>query len=575
MHLLDSRRLTGPNLVRDAPGALLDVAFSEDHAHVVAYWQREMESLLAQVGLAGTDFAIKPRKHGAWLVVGGPIDQLYGLLDLSEMAWHLAVEEVAEELGISVLEPSVSTLEEGAPPPDLNEIVRRLGEESNPALLAIQQAANKRAVPFLWDDDFVSIGAGLRSRTWPVRAIQSPSEVDWASLGDIPVAVVTGTNGKTTTIRLLAHMAERVGLTCGSTSTDWIKVGGDVLDAGDYSGPGGARTVMRDPRVEMAFLETARGGLLRRGAGVSRANVALITNVAEDHMGQYGIHSVEDLVEAKMIVARLVKVDGTLVLNADDNALVSAASRMGPQKLAWFSLDHENKAFAGHIQQGGSGCAVREGFVTYWSASTSIDLVPVAEIPITLGGRAAYNVSNALAAATVALELGLPVEAVREGLLTFKNTPDSNPGRSNYFQVGGVEVLLDYAHNVHGLAAILATTANLSAKRRILTLSTAGDRTEQEIRHLAAEAARAGVEEILVSDCIGYERELGEGGVPRILMDELLQWGVQGTQTETELDAAKIAFERARDGDLLILLVKAQRNECLELIQEEAKRRSK
>lgn len=575
MQLLDSRRLTGPNLVRDAPGALLDVAFSEDHAHVVAYWQRDLESLLAQVGFGGADFAIKPRKHGAWLVVGGPIDQLYGLLDLSEMAWHLAVAEVGHELGLPVLEPGVSTLEENAPPPDLNEIVRRLEEESNPALLALQHAANERAVPFLWDDDFVSVGAGIRSKTWPVRTIPSPSEVDWTLLGDIPVAVVTGTNGKTTTIRLLAHMAERAGLTCGSTSTDWIKVGEDVLDAGDYSGPGGARTVMRDPRVEMAFLETARGGLLRRGAGVARANVALITNVAEDHMGQYGIQSVEDLVEAKMIVAHLVKVDGTLVLNADEDALVSAANRFGQQKLSWFSLDHENKAFAGHVERGGSGCAVKEGVVTYWGASTSIDLVPVAEIPITLGGRASYNVSNALAATTVALELGLPVEAVREGLLTFKNTPDSNPGRSNYFQVGGVEVLLDYAHNVHGLAAILATSAKLSPKRRILTLSTAGDRTEQEIRQLAAEAAKAGVEEILVSDCIGYERELGEGGVPRILMDELLQWGVHGTQTETELDAAKIAFERARDGDLLILLVKAERNECLELIRVEAERRTK
>ena len=144
---------------------------------------------------------------------------------------------------------------------------------------------------FLWDDDDVSLGMGTGSQTWPARDLPDPSDIDWSSFHDIPVAVVTGTNGKTTTIRLLCAMAQAWGKTYGNTSTDRVRVNEDVLDTGDYSGPGGARTALRDQRVEIALLETARGGLLRRGAGIQNARVAAVLNVAEDHMGQYGINS--------------------------------------------------------------------------------------------------------------------------------------------------------------------------------------------------------------------------------------------------------------------------------------------
>ncbi len=580
MELLDSRRLTGPNLVWDSPGALLDVAFSEEHRQVVAYWTSEIRLLLAAAGLPAMGIATKSRKHGAWLVAGGPIDQLYGLIDVSEMAWNLAVAKVLDELGLVHSDIIRFQPLEGIEPspdssPDWDEIANRLTTEANPALIALQQAALEHRVSFFWDDDFASVGMGETSKTWPIRALPSPTDIDWAFFGDVPLAVVTGTNGKSTNIRLLSYIADCAGFTNGSTSTDWIRVGQDVLDTGDYSGPGGARTVLRDPRVEIAFLETARGGLLRRGAGVERARVALITNVAEDHMGQYGIHSVEDLVEAKMIVARLVRDGGVLVLNADDPALVKGTASLSGQEICWFSLDYLNEKVVSHVRDGGRACAVKEGAVTYWGSDGPIQVAAVDHIPITLEGKAAYNVSNCLSAAAVALELGIPLAAVQKGLTHFESTPDSNPGRSNYFQVGDIQVLLDYAHNVHGLTAILSTTALLGAKRRILTLSTAGDRTENEIRQLAAEAARFGVEEIIVSDCIGYERELGTGGVPRILQDELHKHGIQSTATHTELDATKIAFERARPGDILILLVKAERSACVDIIRKEAALRSK
>jgi len=339
----------------------------------------------------------------------------------------------------------------------------------------------------------------------------------------------------------------------------------EVLDTGDYSGPGGARAILRDPRVEIGFLETARGGLLRRGCGVQHADVAAVLNVAEDHMGQYGINTVEDLIAAKLIVRRLVSEDGLLVLNADDAGLVEASRAFPDQRIGWFSMGSPDVEF------GESACFVKDGMIVHRRNANESEIAAVNDIPITLGGKAAYNVANALSATAISLGLGAPVETIRKGLTTFESDFTSNPGRSNYFDMGGFTVLLDYAHNVHGLKAILETTSQLGAKRQVLTLSNAGDRTEHELRELASTAVDYGIKDIIVSDCIGYERELGEGGVPRILADELRSNGLSPIEVEGELDAVKKALDLSRDGDLLICLVKGEREDSVTEIRSRMK----
>ncbi len=547
--LIDARRLTGPNLVWDRPGALLEVETDSDA--VIAHWQTEIEALRDHLGLPDMGIAIKRRSQGAWLVVGGPVDHLYGLIEASEVAWHRAI-----------------ALMEGRDPgePDLTLVHKELDEERAPAVVALQHAASKRGVTFLWDDDFVSLGMGSQSKTWPRPETPNPTDVDWSSFADIPVAVVTGTNGKSTTVRLLCTMAAAWGKVFGNTSTDWVRVGDEVLDTGDYSGPGGARTAVRDPRVEVALLETARGGLLRRGCGLERAHVAAVLNVASDHMGQYGITSVDDLIEAKLIVRRLVDPDGLLVLNADDEGLRRAAEGFPSQRMAWFSLE---SALPDGIAD---GACVRDGVLTLVSGGEETAILPIADVPITMGGAAQYNVANALAASLVAHHLGMPLEAIQAGLRTFESDFRTNPGRSNWFDVGGARVLLDYAHNPHGLHAIIDTANRMMAAqegpaRRIMVLSTAGDRTEPEIRELAAIAAQSGIEEILVADCVGYERKLGPMGVPRILADELARHGRDVPQFTSELNGVEAALAMARPGDLLMLLVKGERKQSLEAIE--------
>ena len=550
MELIDSRRLTGPNLVWDHPGALLEVAFRPENAAVVERWKAEVLALLDAVGLPKLNTAVKSRHGGAWLVIGGPIDQLYALTELNELAWSRASGTPTEE--------DITT----------DSLRENLRAEANPPLIALQQAALENNVSFLWDEDAVSLGMGVGSKTWLIADLPDSSTLAWTTFSDIPVAVITGTNGKSTNVRLLGHMAKCAGRMFGTTSTDWIRVGDDVLDSGDYSGPGGARTLLRDERVEIAFLETARGGLLRRGTGVNRADVALITNVAEDHMGQYGIQTVRDLVEAKMVVSRLVKDGGVLVLNADDPPLVAYSTLLENTRLCWFSRDAKNPVVLSHLEAGGTAYFEQEDAIIQMKSGVRTEIASIPAIPLTLRGLASYNISNCLSATAVALELGIPLAAVQQGLVSFESTPDSNPGRSNYFAVRDFTVLLDYAHNVHSLTAILETTAKLNANRRILTLSTAGDRTEHEIREMARIAAESGVEEILITDCVGYERELGKGGVPRILLDELRRHGKLSKSFESEFEGVKEAFRLAKAGDLLILLVKAERVETLQLIQQ-------
>ncbi len=221
---------------------------------------------------------------------------------------------------------------------DLKEVI---GLEQNPALVRLQQAADFRQIDLLSDDELVSLGHGKGSQVWGINAIPDVEDIAWDHLHNLPVALITGTNGKSTSVRLATAIGEAAGLISGSTSTDFVKVGDEVLDYGDYSGPGGARMLLRDKRLEIAFLETARGGILRRGLPLFRARAALVTNIAADHLGQYGVNTVEALAEAKFAVARAVTPDGVLVLNADDPLVVTNGLKFAQAK-CWFSLDQEN-----------------------------------------------------------------------------------------------------------------------------------------------------------------------------------------------------------------------------------------
>jgi cyanophycin synthetase len=253
LELTDSRRLTGANLFWDLPSAVIDVSIDGPPDRVVQVWKAAARDWLDAVGHSDQRICHRLFKGGASLLISAPIDALYAMCELNEVAW-------ASTLHGCGLGPAPDRGEE------LPRLTRLFDEERNPRLLALQQMAAQQGLPFLWDDDEVSVGYGDSAWIWDSQALPRVEDVDWARPGSIPVALVTGTNGKSTTVRMTAAIMGAAGYRAGLTSTDFIRVAERVIDQGDYSGPGGARMLLRQPDVEMAVLEVARGGLLRRWA---------------------------------------------------------------------------------------------------------------------------------------------------------------------------------------------------------------------------------------------------------------------------------------------------------------------
>jgi len=542
MRFLEARRLPGPNVLWDKPGAVLDIACSPGEAdRLIPYCESAMRQMLGAIGWGAEAIRHRRLAGGVSIAFSAPIDALYSAAAVCEWVWA-----------------SCDAHFNGAVPPDFDdsvaEIRQAIADESNPTLLVLAQAAADRGVSLLWDDDDVSIGHGSRAQTWPFRELPEPDSLDWSRYGDIPVGIVTGTNGKTTTARIAKHLIQAAGLTVGLSCTDWVAVNDEIIDRDDWSGPGGARLVLRQPGVEAAILETARGGLLRRGLGVDRADAALITNVAEDHLGDFGSQNLAELLEIKWVVTHAVRHRGCLILNAEDALLVGKAADF-PGRLVWFALDAGNIVVSRHVADDGVAFVLAGDELVRLQGGRRATICAVGEIPITLAGAARHNVANALGAAALCAELGLSLQQVREGLATMSQ--DANPGRSNLFDIDGFRVLVDFAHNPEAMQALFAMASALPAKRRVLCFGQAGDRTDKQIRELARSAWSMGIELAFVSELEHYRRGRMAGEVFAIIRDELLKCGARDDQIryfEEEAAAFDAALDWARDGDLVVIL---------------------
>ncbi len=557
----DSRRLMGPNLLWDAAGAILDVRLPDiDAGRIITQWCAEASRLLREVGWDREQVTTRRFPGGANLAISAPLDGLFAATELNERAWAGAMAHV---YGAHPSIPDPLTDKASAPPAPLNDVI---AEERNPALLALARAAAERGVSFLADDDFATVGTGTGALSWPLASLPAPERVDWAAVHDIPVALITGSNGKTTTARLLTAIVDAAHRTPGMTSTDGIRVGGQLVQSGDYAGPGGARVVLRDRRVDVAVLETARGGILRRGLAVRRAAAALITNIAEDHLGEFGVHDLEAVLATKLVVARVVGPTGRVVLNADDPVLAAARPELRAP-IVWCSANGEHSVVATHRAAGGDVCVVEAGVIVYESEGRRIELAPVDAIAICLGGAARHNVQNALGAAALALALGLPAEAIRTGLTTFRGTAVDNPGRLNCFDLGGLSAIVDFAHNPHGMDALIDVAGALAGGRKLILIGQAGDRGDDAIRALARSAWRIQPARIVIKEMVGHLRGRAVGEVSALLADEFLRLGAPSTSLVTspsEYEGVRSALAWGRAGDLLVLTIHSERTRVLE-----------
>ncbi|MSQ92643.1 MAG: Mur ligase, partial [Gammaproteobacteria bacterium] len=451
-------------------------------------------------------------------------------------------------------------------------LVARAAGEANPRSRALLDAAHGRRLPCLLDDEFLTIGAGPGGRTWPLSDLPNVEDVPWAELRAIPVALVTGTNGKTTVVRLITACAEAEGWTTGHSCTDGLYVDGVPIKTGDYSGPDGARALLRDARVEAAILETARGGILRCGLALGRADAAVITNISADHFGEYGIQDLGTLADVKLAVAHLIGRDGLLVLNADDEVL-RAKSTQVDSPLGWFALNYEHKVLLMHRADGGATCGVRDGRLLLSHRDAEYDLGAVVSMPLTVDGVAAYNIANLAAAALGAVALGVAPAIIAAVFADFGSRPEDNVGRLMRYDIGGVRMLVDYAHNPAGVRGLLGVAEHLRSHGRIaVLLGQAGNREDADLRDLAAALAAFGPDLVVIKEELDYLRGRAPGEVPAILQAALLQAGLPESAIAfgtSDGDAARQAIAWSRPGDVLALLMHARkaRTELLALFE--------
>lgn len=450
--------------------------------------------------------------------------------------------------------------------PDVRFTMERIGRLIGLDIIGIDLLAETLTVPLEQQSAGVvevNAGPGFRMHMAPTHGTPRPVGEyvldmlfpDPTDNGRIPITAITGTNGKTTTTRLIAHILRQAGISVGMGCTGTVEINNHVILRGDYSGPTAAHTVLKEPTVEHAVLEVARGGIMRRGLGFDECDVGVLLNIASDHLGEGDIHTLDDLARCKTVVVDAVKRDGGYcVLNADDPLVMDQGTYWARGEIIYFTMDPDNAALKEHLDAARMVMTVNNGKIVLLRGNITVDIVDVADVPIAFEGHAGFNVQNAMAAAAAAIAHGVEIDDVRASLLTFHPTPAQMPGRTNYLKVNGIKCLIDYGHNVPALEALAPLVKGLAAQRTIGVATVPGNRRDEDLSAFGGQLATM-CDALYVYETDPRGREIGE--TAKLIHDGA---GAAGTSchVETIMDEAEAvaeAFDGARPGDFLLLLV--------------------
>ena len=415
----------------------------------------------------------------------------------------------------------------------------------------------------------VNASPGIRMHTDPDEG--APRDAAGAILDSIyppgapvtvPIVAITGTNGKTTTTRLIAHLFRGTGASVGYATTDGIYFGETLLMEGDFTGPFAAGVVLTHPRVDVAVIETARGGILRGGLGYPAADVGVVLNVTADHLGLKGIHTVEQLAEVKGVIAGVVKPDGFAVLNADDPLVLAMRERTPGQVVLTSIQGAANPEVGEHLSRGGTAAVVEEVDGREWlvihtgrRGGERVAIAEVAQVPLAMGGAARFQLGNLLAASAAAYVQGMPVETIRQGLRTFIPSGEATPGRMNVMRTARGTVIVDYAHNPAAVRGLMDFVGRMDAGRRIGVVTMPGDRRDDDLREMGRIASV--LDYVVVKEHEQYRRGRPAGEVARLIGEGLEAGGFGPAQHEavlSEPEAVDRAVELMSPGDLVVIL---------------------
>jgi len=382
----------------------------------------------------------------------------------------------------------------------------------------------------------------------------------------IPIIAVTGTNGKTTTTRLLAHIVKNNGYKVGFTTSDGIYIQNHMMEKGDTTGPLSAEYILKDPTVEFAVLETARGGILRSGLGFSRCDIAIITNIQEDHLGLADIHTLDDLARVKATVVRSVKKDGWAILNAEDEQCLKIANELSCN-IAYFSMDENNPKVLQFAKEGKIVAVYENGYITIKKGEWKIRVERATHVPLTLGGKAKFMIANALAATLAAYLQGFKTEDISLSLQTFIPSAAQTPGRMNIFEFKKFKVMIDFAHNPSGYRGVEEFLSSVEATKKIGIIAGVGDRRDEDIRECATIAARMFDHIIIRQE--KYLRGRTEEEIIGLIMEGINASGKNVTHEiiAKEVEAIKHAINSAQEGTFITALSDVVTN-AIDIVQE-------
>ena len=471
---------------------------------------------------------------------------------------HATGVVIAIEFPTDLLYTACELLEWAVEGEDVQRVLSEFREEENIDWRNLKAWALTNKVPFIEDEDGCTLGLGCHSTTWSLDNLPQGENLNPEEFASIPCVYITGTNGKTTTSRLLANIVRCDGYVDGLTSSDGVLVSGDWVEKGDWTGPGAARVVLRHPQVEFAVLETARGGLMRRGLVLCGVEAAAVTNVSDDHLGHWGLETVEDMAKAKLSVALGIRTGGTLILNADNAALVKAWEENARKDVTvrWFS-----SSVAADI-------SLDNDWIVHHERGR---IIQIQDIPLTLGGAAIHNVENAMVAIGLACVTGLSTEAICRGLKTLLPNPESSRGRSNWYRKDQTDIILDFAHNPDGIRRLVDLGNRWAATKRTILLGQASDRSDEQLHSLAKEASLLQEAQFVLKELPKHSYEVDPNRVVSKIRGSLVAEGVSPAQImsfQDEVEAVKSVLNTSMEGEIILLIVHENLDVVLKLLAE-------
>lgn len=551
-----SRRLVGPNLFFKETGTVLDVPLVENREELTKLFYQEAEKFLPALGWEQIKITHKFFNNGVRLAFTAPVDITMPACDVIDFVWLSAREGF--ETG------NFKSIEEAK-----KELIPIIDEDKDLTYRNLYELAKSKGFNAFRDKNKAFIGSGTGCYEFDLKK-DSFDDIPWEDIYDIPAIIVTGTNGKTTTIRLTDYICRVAGKLTGYTSTDWVKVNDELIDEGDYSGPTGHQFVLTNKKVEVALLESARGGLLKRGLIESFVNAAAVTNVSADHLGEDGIETVAELAEAKSIVFRTMGEGSHAIINLDNSYMKERFEKLNCAKIV-VTQNPEAHDMKYYLTKADYACIVENGNFVWVDGDIKTNLLAVADAPLTVKGFAKHNIENAMIAISLSFKLGVDLDTITKGLKSYSNDAKVNRGRANIFEWDNKVAVVDYAHNEAGMEALLnMMKAYDKGGITYLMIGTTGDR-KYLISGINDIILKHNVDFIVLKETEKYLRGAKPMELPLLIRKDLDDKGFDISKTyisHGELEGVKYIVDKLEANDMAIFCCQAELPEVIDYLEK-------